>query len=268
MKVKGKVFVVTGAAGGIGSEVVREILSRGGKVFAIDINSEELAKLEKNMKDLSQNIRTRKVDITSLGEVEKLPSVVVEELGEPDGLLNIAGIIQPFLKVSEIDLNTVERIMKVNFYGTLFMIKAFLPHLLSRPEAHIVNVSSMGGFLPVPGQAIYGASKAAVKLLSEALYAELKNTPVKVTVVFPGATETDIAKHSGINIESSQESNFPMLKPREVARLIVEGMERNAFQVFTGKDSKTMNLLYRLNPRFAVDFITRQMASLLEQGKT
>ena len=60
-----------------------------------------------------------------------------------------------------------------------------MPHLLKRPEAHIANVSSMGGFLPVPGQTIYGASKAAVKLLTEGLHAELMNTNVKVTVIFP-----------------------------------------------------------------------------------
>ncbi|HRD39265.1 MAG TPA: SDR family NAD(P)-dependent oxidoreductase, partial [Bacteroidia bacterium] len=71
--------------------------------------------------------------------------------------------------------------------------KSFLPHLLKRPEAHIVNISSMGGFLPVPGQSIYGATKAAVKLLTEGLRSELLDTNVRVTLIFPGAIGTNIA---------------------------------------------------------------------------
>jgi short-subunit dehydrogenase len=76
--------------------------------------------------------------------------------------------------VNELGYEAIERVMNVNFYGTLYMTKTFLPHLLTRPEAHVVNVSSMGGFLPVPGQVIYGASKAAVKLLTEGLHSELQ----------------------------------------------------------------------------------------------
>ena len=72
----------------------------------------------------------------------------------------------------------IERVLNYNFYGQIYMTKAFLPYLLERPEAHIVNVSSMGGFFPVPGQILYGASKAAVKLFTEGLYAELIETNV------------------------------------------------------------------------------------------
>ncbi|WP_252629481.1 SDR family oxidoreductase, partial [Enterobacter sp. JH539] len=90
--------------------------------------------------------------------------------------INNAGIIQPFVKIDQLGYEVVERVFNVNFYGTLYMTKTFLPHLLTRPEAHIVNVSSMGGFLPVPGQTIYGASKAAVKLFTEGLHSELADT--------------------------------------------------------------------------------------------
>ena len=79
------------------------------------------------------------------------------------------------------------------------MTKSFLPHLLKRPEAHIVNVSSMGGFLPVPGQTIYGASKAAVKLLTKGLHSELPGMNVKVTIIFPGAVNTNMTKNSELN---------------------------------------------------------------------
>jgi len=67
-----------------------------------------------------------------------------------------AGIIQPFVRVRDLDEETIERVMQVNFYGTLYMVRAFLPYLLKHPEAHIVNISSIGGFLPVPGRTLCG----------------------------------------------------------------------------------------------------------------
>jgi short-subunit dehydrogenase len=147
------------------------------------------------------------------------------------------------------------------------MVKAFLPGLLKRPEAYIVNVSSMGGFLPVSGQSVYGASKAAVKLLTEGLYAELKDTKVGVSVVFPGATATNISVNSGISIPASSSGTkakeYPTLPASEAAKIILNGVEKNQLQIFTGKDSKLMNRLYRLSPVFATNLIAKQMKSLL-----
>ena len=154
--------------------------------------------------------------------------------------------------------------MKVNFYGTLYMIKSFLPHLLDRPEGYIVNVSSMGGFLPVPGQSVYGASKAAVKLLTEGLYAELLDTSVHVSVAFPGATDTNITANSGVKTPSSNSrQQYNMLSATDAAEIIVKGIEKNKPQIFTGKDSTMMNRLYRLNPVGATKLIAKQMKSLL-----
>lgn len=126
----------------------------------------------------------------------------------------------------------------------------------------------MGGFLPVPGQSIYGASKAAVKLFTEGLYSELKNTNVHVTVVFPGAVDTDIVKNSGlgdsINLEeASKNSSIKMITPEKAAQIIIAGMQQNQFRVLAGPDSKFMDFLYRLNPKFATNFIYKQMKSLL-----
>jgi short-subunit dehydrogenase len=208
------------------------------------------------------------VNISEKKAVEALPKDVISKQGAIDGIINCAGIIQPFVRINDLEYDAVEKVMNVNFYGTLYVIKSFLPELLKRPEAYIVNVSSMGGFLPVPGQSIYGASKAAVKLMTEGLYAELAETNVNVSVVFPGATATNIAANSGMKIpnppkngEKAQE--FPMLPASESARIILAGMEKNKLQIFTGKDSNMMNKLYRLNPVFATNLIAKQMKSLL-----
>jgi short-subunit dehydrogenase len=146
------------------------------------------------------------------------------------------------------------------------MVKTFLPHLLTRPEAHIVNVSSMGGFLPVPGQTIYGASKAAVKLLTEGLHSELANTNVKVTVVFPGAINTNITKNSGLanpRQASAENGSVKILSPTKAAQIIIDGMESNRYRVLVGNDAKFMDIFYRLHPGSAAKMITGKMKGLL-----
>jgi len=149
----------------------------------------------------------------------------------------------------------------------LNMTKAFLPFLLNRPEAHVVNVSSMGGFLPVPGQTIYGASKAAVKLFTEGLNSELLDTNVRVTVVFPGAIGTNIAINSGVMTKEQQETQdnvkFKMTAPDVAAQTILNGMENDQYRVLIGSDAKAMDFFYRLNPKRAAKLIFDQMKSLL-----
>jgi len=184
-----------------------------------------------------------------------------------DGLINCAGIIQKFVKFKDLPMSEVDRMINVNFYGTIYMTKAFLPQLLAQPEAHIVNISSMGGFLPVPGQAIYGASKAAIKLFTEALYAEMMGTNVHVTVVFPGAIATNITVNSGVRIPSDGSTPTRTMKTTSAqvaAEVILNGMENNQFRVFVGSDSKTMDFLYRLMPKRAVKLISDKMGSLLK----
>lgn len=270
MKVANKVIVVTGAGGGIGGELVLELLKRGAKVAAVDLQAESLQAISKRVGTKADHLSTHPLDITNKTKVQQLPAAVMKEHGEIDGLINCAGIVQPFVTVNELDYAAVERVMGVNFYGTLYMTKAFLPHLLKRDEAYIANVSSMGGFLPVPGQSVYGASKAAVKLLTEGLYAELLDTPVRVSIVFPGATDTNITKNSKVKMPAlknpdAAKSSFKLLSPQKSAEIIITGIEKNKPQIFTGSDSKLMNRLYRFNPVFATKFITKQMKSLLQK---
>ena len=266
MKVHNKVIVVTGGGSGMGRELVLNLLSKGAKVVAIDINEpalQETVTLAGNKKD---SLTTFVVDITDKVSVEELLNSTLASYGAVDGIINNAGIIQPFIKVNALKYESVERVMNVNFFGTLYMTKTFLPHLLTRPEAHIVNVSSMGGFLPVPGQTIYGASKAAVKLLTEGLHSELTDTNVKVTVVFPGAVNTNITKNSGLNIKpqsSTENRSIKILSPAKAAEIIIHGMENNGYRVLVGSDAKFMDFICRLNPAYAAKFIYNKMKAML-----
>lgn len=261
MELKNKNVIVTGAGSGIGRELVLALLKKDAKVIAVDLRRKSLDILKKEVGE-NKNLITQSLDISDKAAVEKL----AEERNEIDVLINNAGIIQPFKKVNDLEYVEIEKVMSVNFFGTLFMTKAFLPNLLKRPEAYIANVSSMGGFLPVPGQSIYGASKAAVKLFTEGLYAELLDTNVGVSVVFPGATATNITKNSEVQapkVSDEQMKKFKALPADEAARLIIEGIENNKPQIFLGSDCKSMNVFYRLSPLRAIKLISNQMKSLL-----
>lgn len=263
MKVKDKVFVVTGGGAGIGREVVLELLRRGSKVIAVDLNESGLAETKSIAN--SEHCLVYTLDITDLAGVGAMADWAIDQFGGVDGIVNVAGIIQPFVRINDLDYAAIERVMNVNFWGLLYVTKTFLPHLLKRSDAHIVNVSSMGAYAPVPGQSVYGASKAAVKLLSEGLYAELLDTNVNVTVVFPGATATNIAGNSGINLVDAEtsESKFKMTTAADSARMIVDGIESNAYHVFTGSDAKLMDRIARYMPNRVAKIIYKQMKSLL-----
>lgn len=265
MKVHGKVLVVTGAGNGIGREVVLALLNRGATVAAVDLSDAGLAETAR-LAGGTAAMSTHVVNITDRAAVLSLPDAVIAAHGRVDGLVNVAGIIQPFVRVNDLEFEAIERVMNVNFWGVVNMTKAFLPLLLARPEAHIVNVASMGAYAPVPGQSVYGASKAAVKLLSEGLFAELLDTKVGVTVVFPGATATNIADNSGLDTSgmSTEGSGFTMLQPSDTARLLVDGIENRSYHVFAGSDARMMDRIARYLPNRVAKIIHKRMGSLLD----
>ncbi len=267
MKLDGKVIVVTGAGSGMGREVALEAVRRGARVAAVDLNATTLAETLA-LAPAGDRLSTHVVDITDRAAVARLPQAVIDRLGAVDGLVHCAGIIQPFVRFKDLDQASIERVFDVNWWGTLALSQAFLPVFLTRPESHIVNVSSMGGFLPVPGQTIYGASKAAVKLFTEGLHSECAGTSVHVTVVFPGAVATNITTNSGVDIpippEMASQAARRTLAADKAARIILDGMEKNAYRVLVGSDAKLMDRLYRLAPRRAAGFIARQMKDLLK----
>ena len=126
----------------------------------------------------------------------------------------------------------------------------------------------MGALAPVPGQSVYGASKAAVMLLTEALYAELRDTTVAVTVVLPGGVATHIAENSGASIpgrsaDDATSASSLTTAPDAARQIIEKGVEKGHFRVVIGKDARMLDRLSRLSPRRATELIAKKMESLL-----
>ncbi len=266
MDVRDKVFVVSGGGNGMGREVVLGLVSRGASVAAVDLSEGGLSETVELASAAPEKLTTHALNVTDRKAVLALPQEVIKAHGQVDGLVNIAGIVHPFVPMAELDFETMERVMNVNFWGVVNMTKAFLPDLLQRPAAAVLNVASIGAFIPVPGQGAYNASKAAVKLFTESLYAENLDTNLAVTIVFPGGVGTNITANSGVDkvIPGSDKptKGYKTTTPADAGRQIIEGLEKGKLRVRIGNDAKWLDRLTRLAPRRTIDFIVKQTKKL------
>lgn len=268
MNFQDKVIVVTGAGGGVGRQLVLQLLEKGATVAAVDVNMKTLEKTEAAAmaQGKTAKVSLHQADITDKLRVRSLALEIRKAHGHIDGLINNAGIIQDFITLVDHEDGSVERLMNINFFGMLNMTRAFVPFLAQRSEACIGNVSSMGGFLAVPGQSMYGASKAAVKVATEGLRMELSRTGICVSLIIPGGIETDIKKNSGladaeISEEAKKKAGIKLTSPVKAAEIIIDGLERKKAKIMIGSDCKMMDLLYRLMPHMAANVIGKVMAA-------
>ncbi len=254
MKVHNKVIVVTGGGNGIGQQLVLNLLEKNAVVAAVDINLDGLVETKALAGALASKLSLHQTDISNGESVSRLVEEVISLHGCVDAIINNAGVIHPFNSVLELDYSVIERMINVNYYGVINITKGFLPLLLKRPVAHIANVSSMGGLFAFPNQTFYGASKAAVKLFSEGLYVELRGTSVGVTMVSPGAINTNITKNCGAHNEKIEKFSqlYKGTPAKTAARCIIAGIEKNKFNVLIGIDAKILSFLYRLSPRLTI----------------
>lgn len=264
MQISGRVFLVTGGGNGIGREVVLALLARGARVAAVDLSVEGLAETAR-LAGAGTRLTTHGLDVGDRAAVEQSVADVLVAHGQLDGVLNVAGIIQPFVAVKELDRTAFEKVMAVNFWGVVNVTTAALPVLLTRPEAAITNVSSMGSFIAVPGQTAYGASKAAVSQFTAGLCSELRGTAVAVTLVLPGGVSTGIAENSGarVAVQDAEDAPMQLTTAVDAARQIVEATERGSYRVLIGKDARFLDAFTRAMPRRANQFIARKLASLV-----
>ena len=263
MQVNGRKLIVTGAGNGMGREVALELIRRGATVIGVDINSNFLEETARLSQGLGPSFEAKVLDISDGSRCADFS----REHPDADGLVNVAGIIQPFVRVEQLSMEAVERVMRVNFFGPLNLIHAFLPALKSRPEAHILNVSSMGSYAPVPGQTVYGASKAALNLLTEGLRSELSETNVRLTLVWPGAIATNIAGNSGLTMAADAQAEAPKMKlvsASDAAKQMVDAVEGNKKRIYIGQDAKLMGRLARFSPDVAAKLIYKNLKHLLK----
>lgn len=270
MQIAQRTFVVTGAAHGIGQQVVMNLASRGAHIAAVDRDAESLGKTAELARHLGARTSTHTVDVTDRIAVERLPGEVLQSHQHVDGLVNVAGVIHRFAPFTDLEADDAQRIMDVNFFGTVNTCRTFLPHLLGRPEANVTNMSSLSALLPFASQSLYSASKGAVKQFSEGLYAELRDSNTHVVTVFPGNIATDLTVHSGVRMLDAGGRKVRNTSASAAGKKIVDGIAKNRFRVIVGADAVALHMLSRISPKQTTGFVAKRIMSALQdqQGQT
>jgi NAD(P)-dependent dehydrogenase (short-subunit alcohol dehydrogenase family) len=254
-----KVAIVTGGGGnGIGNALVNELASRGAKVAFCDI-----AKLEKTESDIASHgveSYAEKVDISDKQAIDAFVAHVLARFGHIDLLINNAGIALGDLTFGEVTEADFEKITNINYWGVIHTTQRCYPHLLKRPEAAIVNISSSQGILGLPYLVPYCTTKFAVRGFTDSLRAEHRIRGIRnVTVhtVHPGAVATDITLNADYHNSSTKRFHEDLqrgVKPRDAAKIILEGVRANKARIMIS-DGGAQDLLARLLPTNYVSVI-------------
>ena len=198
--IEGKIVVITGASSGLGEATARHLAALGAKLVLGARRLERLKTLAEAL-NLPADAAVR-TDVTDREQVKRLVDGAVAAHGRIDVIVNNAGLM-PHSPLERCKVDDWDRMIDVNLKGVLYGIAAALPHMIRQKGGHIINVSSVAGHKVRPGSAVYSATKAAVRMLSEGLRQEVKPYGIRTTVISPGAvtselpdsiTEADVAR--------------------------------------------------------------------------
>lgn len=182
-----KVFLVTGAASGIGQELARQLIARGERVCACDVNVAAMLVLQAGA--APGQLRLEALDVRDHQAWQRVVDAVAAEWGGIDVLCNIAGVLRDNWVRDDTPAD-VDFHFDINVKGTIFGMQAVLRHMLPRARGHIINIASMAALSPVPGLGLYSASKFAVRGYSLIAGMELAEQGIAVTAICPDAVQT------------------------------------------------------------------------------
>ena len=242
--------LITGASSGIGREFARQLAKCARRIVLVARRSERLANLRDELLNQNPNldVHVRVVDLTDNAQIESLIDSLARDKVDVDLLINNAGLGDsgPFATSDPI---RNEQMALVNVMALTSLTRRLLPHMVAKRRGGILNVSSSAGFLPIPGDAVYAATKAYVTSFSEALRAELRGTGVSVCAVCPGPVRTEfqeVAKRPGGKPEMGSKIFF--VSVRQVARAGLAALEADRPVVIPGFAMKFAMFLSRLMP--------------------
>jgi acetyl esterase/lipase/short-subunit dehydrogenase len=249
-----RVAAITGAGSGIGRALAIELANHNYALAISDRNEAGLKETAQMVADRT-TVTTHVLDVSKKDEVDAFAAAVLREHGRADVIINNAGVSIAG-DVAELSIEEIEWLMDINFWGTVYGVKAFLPALQRSGDGTIVNLSSVFGLVGPPGQSAYAASKFAVRGFSESLREELRGTGVHVVTVHPGGIKTNIAKTSRIAAAADRDRTLRKVEafdrkmltqtPEKAARLIVEGILKHKDRVLIGADAVQLDTLARV----------------------
>ncbi len=265
------VVILTGATGGFGQELTRQLLQAGSRLILSDLDA---AALEKQATAIKAEIATGEIIAclaANLATLEGCQALYqkVQAIAVPiDILINNAGI-GLFGRMDEVPLEQWERLMQVNLLTPMRLSTFFGADMITRRQGHIVNISSVAGWIGTAGMAHYAASKFGLRGFSEALSAELKPYNVKVTAVYPFFSRTPIlqSQRYGTLAETTQDlPDHLITDPARVMQVTLRGIQQNKLHVFPDRTAQILHWLKRYAPQ-TLDWMSAAFARSTNRGQ-
>jgi short-subunit dehydrogenase len=262
---QGKSVVITGAASGIGEALALGMAQRGARLLLADIDAAGLDRVVTALKQQGAECFGWVTDAGNEAAIHGLAAEARRLYVAVDIVINNAGValVSPVEKLQTADAHWL---MNINFWGVVHGCQAFLPQLRTRPDALLVNISSIFAMVSMPTQSIYNASKAAVRGFSDSLREELRGSSVGVLCVHPGGIRTNIANQARITdvtmmADSDQQmkahfNNMARTSPTQAALTIISAIESGKTRVLIGVDATVLDLMFRLVPTRASEWLT------------
>jgi short-subunit dehydrogenase len=249
---KDKVVIITGSSSGIGLATATEFARMGAKVVLAARRVEILKQIMNSLHEQGYTAIAVETDVTREEDCKKLIDTTIHEFGKIDVLINNAGISMRAL-FRDVDLNVLKRLFDVNFWGAVTCTKYALPYLIKQ-HGSVVGVSSVAGFVGLPGRTGYSASKYALHGFLETLRIENLKNGLHVLILCAGFTKSDIRKKA-LTADGTQQGFTPreeekMMQPEEVARAIAKAIRRRKNYVILTLEGKMTAMVKRIAPRF------------------
>ena len=219
----GRNIIVTGASSGIGEHTAKLFAERGANVAIAARIIDKLKQLKTEIAGNGTKIIEIQTDVSKLTDCRNLIKQTADSLGSIDIMVNNAGFTSQG-NFEDVDIKDLDQIIEVNFKAPIRLTKLALPYIKKSPQGRIINVASILGIIPLPSEAVYSATKFALRGFSYALAEELENTNVKVCLICPGPVDTPFIME---NIEKLNDLVFspPVSTPEEIAKLIIKSAE-------------------------------------------
>jgi NAD(P)-dependent dehydrogenase (short-subunit alcohol dehydrogenase family) len=261
------IAVVTGAGSGIGRALAKQLSAAGSALALADIDENTLLETAGMLPGGRAAVSTHVLDVADEAGVRAFAENVQRTHGRVTLLINNAGVALHGM-FEEISLDDFRWLMGINFWGTVYGVKYFLPILKQQPRGHIVNLSSIFGIVAPAGQTAYSSSKFAVRGFTEALRHELEGSSVFVSCVHPGGIRTPIAARGrlGTNAPKSRKEDsvsrlarLAKTSPEDAAARILRGVERREPRILIGFDARQIDIMQRLRPATYWNALSRRI---------
>lgn len=264
-----KVVVITGAGSGIGKALAIELAGRGARLALSDVDAVRAAGTVAECEKAGATAKAYELDVADRDAVLAHAEEVAVDFGGANVVVNNAGVALG-ATVEEMTWDDYDWLMGINLGGVVNGTKAFLPQVIASGDGHIVNLSSVFGFIGVPTQSAYNAAKFAVRGFTEALRQEMliARHPVKVSCVHPGGIKTNIARDARGGVERDIDKaaegfeKIARTTPEKAAQTIVRGIERGTARILIGPDAYVIDAI----PRVLGSFYQRPLALLGRWG--